>query len=403
MNLDLSNPFGGIRKAFDDPAKYVIMVAGRRTGKTHEAVDWLIKENLEGAETTLWVDTVQVNIDKYIDRYWKPRLAGLWKYCKWNAQKKILTMPTGSYIDFASAQKPENLEGFEYDRMILNEAGIILKKPALWDNTLQPMTKGKKNKTRIIGTPKGRGKFHELSVLGNSDDERYRSFHFSAYDSPFWTEEELVEVQRNIPSEAWRQEYMAEFLEGAGVVFRNIGNCIAKGELGSGESGGRYVMGVDLAKHRDFTVIMVADIEKKAVIYMDRFNQIDWTFQKRRIAEVSKKFNRAKIILDSTGVGDSIYDDLLAMGITVEGYKFTSTSKKDLIQNLSVAIDNVDLTFHPWEILMSELEVFGFEMSAAGNLRYSAPEGLHDDAVIALGLVNYGLKSNREFSFVSNY
>jgi hypothetical protein len=39
-----------------------------------------------------------------------------------------MTFANGSVIDFGSAERPENLEGFSYDFVVLNEAGIILKK-----------------------------------------------------------------------------------------------------------------------------------------------------------------------------------------------------------------------------------------------------------------------------------
>lgn len=402
--INLTNEFKALRNAFNDPAKYVSIPAARRTGKTHEAFDWIHHELLmTDAPNAMWVDTVQVNISKYVDRYCRTRLAPMWHLMKWDQQKNILTYPNGKTLDFGSAQKPENLEGFEYARVVINEAGIVLRKSSLWDNSIQPMTKGKHNKTRILGTPKGRNRFHELDVLGRSGDPDYASFHFSAYDSPYWEDEELDKIRGNVPAEVWRQEYMAEFLEGSGTVFRSIEECVNDVQLMRAEPDRRYIMGVDLAKHQDFTVIFIADIESKQVVFMDRFNQIDWPFQKTRIAGAWKAFNEPQVIIDSTGVGDAVYDDLRSAGMNVTGFKFTNSSKMELVQNLSVAIDNVAITFPPYEELISELEVFGYDVSPSGNLRYNAPEGLHDDCVMALGLLNHGLKSNKSFSFIANY
>ncbi|MHC0627253.1 hypothetical protein ACYJ91_28645, partial [Klebsiella pneumoniae] len=69
-------------------------------------------------------------------------------------------------------------EGFEYDRTVINEAGIVLKKPQLWQNSIEPMTKGINSKVRFIGTPKGKNLFYQLSKK-NSD--WYKSFKFRAY------------------------------------------------------------------------------------------------------------------------------------------------------------------------------------------------------------------------------
>lgn len=391
MELNLTNEFHDLRKAFLDPAKYVVIAAGRRSGKTYEAFDWLYRELLtQGAKTALWVDTRHSNIDKYVDRYCKPRLAEIWSLCQYNQQRKILELPNKAYIDFGSAEKAQNLEGFEYDRIIINEGGIALHRPSLWDNTIQPMTKGPKNKTRVIGTPKGKNKFFRLF-------RQYKGYHFTAMQSPYWSQEELNDIKTQVPAEVWRQEYLAEFIEGAGTVFRNVANCINDIQYEQGREGIQYVMGVDLAKHEDFTVIVIAERETNQVIHIDKFNQIDWQFQKKRIYSLWQRFNQPKVVIDSTGVGDAIYDDLSKSDINIEPYKFTSKTKTDLIQNLSVAIDNVNIKFPPIEDLINELETFSYEMSATGNIRYNAPQGLHDDMVIALALTNYALKTTKTF------
>jgi hypothetical protein len=311
-----------------------------------------------------------------------PILKGAEKLYHWNGQKLQLKFVNGSYIDFRSAERPENIEGFEYTRGFLNEAGIILKKDALWDNTLMPMFKSADARVKIIGTPKGKNKFHTLS-------KQYKHYSFSAYKSPFWTEELLAEIKRNVPADVFRQEYLGEFLDNASSVFRNITSCVKDIQTTKGD-----IMAIDLAKHTDFTVIMVGNSQTKEVVHIERFNQIDWGFQKKRIVALIERFNRPKVIIDSTGVGDSIYDDLSKLNIVIEPYKFTSSTKNSLIQNLSVAIDNQEIFFPYNEDLLNELDIFGYEMSSAGNIRYNAPDGFHDDMVIALALLNHLLRKD---------
>jgi len=393
-----------ISDAFFNDAKYKVIVAGRRTGKTFNGVQWICANLLaKPGKSGLHVDTTQENLLKYQKRYYQPILKDYWPYKNWTAQryKPTVELYNGSFIDFASAEKPQNMEGFEYDYIILNEAGIILKKPELWTNSIMPMAK--KAKVVFIGTPKGRNLFHQLYTQGLSEDGEYSSYRFSAMDSPYWTEEELENIKDKTPQEVWKQEYLAEFLEGGGQVFRDIGKCIQSKEVKQAESGKQYVMAIDLAKHQDFTVILVAEKDTKQVVYMDRFNQIDWQFQKKRIFGAWQKFNRPKAIIDSTGVGDSIYDDLVAHGMFVESFKFTSTSKNEIIQNLSVSIDNREITYHPFPELINELEIFGYEVTRMGNIRYNAPEGFHDDTVVTLAMLNKLMNSGYDFTFLSNY
>ncbi len=96
-------------------------------------------------------------------------------------------------------------------------------------------------------------------------------------------------------------------------------------------------------------------------------------------------------MLDATGIGDPIFDDLVNH-IRVTPYKFNNKSKQELIINLALAIEQQKISFPPHTELISELEVFGYDITPNGNVRYNAPEGFHDDIVIALALATWMLK-----------
>lgn len=371
-----------LKEAYLDQAELLFIKAGRRTGKTYNFVLWELQEMdaLPPGSQGLWIDTTQSNIDKYIDRYFKPILTRMnhWQDCTWNQQKKVLKLYNGTLIDFGSAERPEMLEGFGYSRAVLNEGGIIFRRPALWDNTLFPMIK--EAKTRVIGTPKGNNKFKQLY-------HQYPHYSFTAFDSPFWTPEQIELARTAMTQEAFRQEMMAEFIEGAGAVFRNINECIQGKELTEPDQG-NYILAADLAKHQDFTVIFIGDALTKRIVYAERFNQIDWGLQKSRIIAAYNKFKCKQGIIDATGVGDSIFDDLVSAGLNVEGFKFTGNSKQELVSDLSVAMDNMSIFYPPIDYLLDELSIFAYEQRANGSFKYSAPDGFHDDAVMALALMN---------------
>lgn len=386
--INLNWEWEAMHDAFFDSKPFGTIRSCRRSFKTMGATRYIVEKLLDTPNSTgIWVDTINKNIDRYYERYFKP-LAG--EITDWNYQKKTLQFANGSYLDFGSAESPENMEGFEYDYYILNEAGIILKKDSLWDNTLRPMFKNSKG-GRILGTPKGKNKFHKLCNLQTDD---WCHYHFRVYDCPFYSKLEIEKLKAETPQEVWKQEYLAEFIDGAGSVFRNISACIQNEQYDEPKPGLSYVMSVDLAKHTDFTVIYIAEEDTKKVVFQDRFNQIDWGFQKMRIKNIYDKFNIRQGIIDSSGVGDSIFDDLTNAGMNFQGFKFTSTSKKQLIQNLSVAIDNQTITYYPFPELISELEIFGYKVSSMGNISYNAPDGYHDDCVISLALINNFLQTS---------
>jgi len=315
----------------------------------------------------------------------------------WRKQAKMLII-NGAYIDFRSADTPETMEGFGYDKAFLNEAGIILKNEYLWNNAIMPMFWDHPNAQVVIGgTPKGRGKFFELSQRGYDDNQKlYKTFHYTSFDSPFdHIHKAIRDDMASMPDRVIKQEIYAEFLEDTGVVFRDF-LAIMTAVPNKPITDHRYIMGVDLAKVEDYTVIAVYDATNNKQVYQARFNRIDWVMQKSRIAETARHFGNgdsaATVVIDATGVGDPIVEDLARMGIPVDPIKFTNDQKRQLIEKLSNWIElrrirmiNIPETVH-------ELQNFTYDISEySDRVRYNAPKGFHDDIVIAHALAIWRL------------
>ncbi len=174
-------------------------------------------------------------------------------------------------------------------------------------------------------------------------------------------------------------------------MFRGVKDIIDDKALSDVQKEHTYVIGVDLGKHQDFTVITVIDLYNNKVVHIDRFNELDWNMQKARITATAKRYNNARIILDSTGVGDPISDDLKRAGYVVDDFRYTNKSKQQLIEKLSIFIEQKMLNIPNNEMLLDELSAFGYSITDSGNMTYSAPEGAHDDMVNSLGLAVWGL------------
>jgi hypothetical protein len=98
------------------------------------------------------------------------------------------------------------------------------------------------------------------------------------------------------------------------------------------------------------------------------------------------------LLIDSSGVGDPVEDELCREKVRVDGYKFTNATKKDLIENLSIMIENQQLSIPQIPVLINELKLYGYKTTRSGNVQYGAPEGYHDDSVIGLALAAWQLK-----------
>jgi hypothetical protein len=251
-----------IKPALRDKTKYVIIRAGRRVGKTYNVAQWILEQLLRNSNTKgLWVDTVQSNISRYIDRYFVKILGDFDDY-KIDNQKYIIKFGNGSILDLGSAERPENLEGFEYDFVVLNEAGIILKKPELWLNTIQPMCKNAL--VKIIGTPKGYNYYYDLSTNAVSNPQEWAEYVFSTYDSPFWKPEQIEKIKSQIPWPVFKSEYLAEFTTGNEenvlLTSEQIEKAINRNPIRDLEN--PQIMAVDVALKHDKAIWLFHDMTK---------------------------------------------------------------------------------------------------------------------------------------------
>ena len=209
---------------------------GRRFGFTHSIGMLAIDKMFLGEwSKVLWGDTVAGNLTRYYDRYFKPRLdkvVGKGNY-KFNRSDKQLTITdcngNDAVMDMRSAERPENWEGFGYDAIILNEAGIILDNPYLYKNAVAPMLLDNPNSILIAGgVPKGKtnkqGQKHTFLELVEqfNKDEKSTVFEFDTYSNPMLSKsdiDKLVDDLGGIDSPIVQQEIFAQFVDDFELIF----------------------------------------------------------------------------------------------------------------------------------------------------------------------------------------
>ena len=391
---------------FGSGHRNVVYVKGRRAGGTVGAVNRLIQiahDRDKPGSRHLWVDTVHRNMERYVRRLFEPRLSGT-KY-KWRSSTGTLHFQGGAYCDFGSAQKPESLAGFGYDYIWLNEAGIILRDERIYYEFLQPMMlEARDAQFFVIGSPKGGGLFKLMFEWGqDAGNDLWTSFRHPSAINPMLNPQELEYMKDHMPERTYRQEILAEFVEGEGAVFRGVERMARAEPEQEARPGAPYVMGVDLARYRDYTVVWVGRADTCAGVYCDRFRRIPWPGQVERIAAISRRFGFAPIYVDATGVGDPIAEDLKFGGLPVEAVVLTASRKQRLIDSLALAIEQERLAIIPHEQTLRELTAYEHSVLPSGHSRTAAPPGGHDDCVIALALCHWGMSARgSEFILGSN-
>jgi hypothetical protein len=124
-------------------------------------------------------------------------------------------------------------------------------------------------------------------------------------------------------------------------------------------------------------------------VYFDRFNQISWERQLAAIEAPARKY-KASIFLDSTGVGDPIFERVRKAGLNVTPYQFSNASKEALIDNLAMKLEQGQVRLMDLPAQTNELLAYQYELTPSRNVRMNAPEGMHDDCVIGLALAVWG-------------
>ena len=204
------------------PRRFTSVAKGRRFGATRGAAHACIEWAAEG-QHVLWGDTINSNVKKYWQRYFEPALKASSIPYSWHDRDQQANIGRG-YIDFRSADRPENWEGFGYNKIILNEAGIILKDEYLFSNAVLPMLMDHEGaELYAMGVPKGKelksGKAHPFWTLyssGINGSDQHRSLRFSSYDNPFLRQEDINDLAQEIagfdPMKV-RQEIYGEFID----------------------------------------------------------------------------------------------------------------------------------------------------------------------------------------------
>lgn len=250
MDLKLYTPHVNQRLIHQSKARYRVVVAGRRFGKSafilNEAISlalqvqkqvaWIILPLYRQAKEIYWIDP---DITKYFMPYVN---AGICKADK--SELSLYFKHTDSWVRLKGSDNYDSLRGSGLDFIGWDEVADV--KPEAFD-TIEPALADSPNHRMIYGgTPKGLNWFHDFALQGDHSgripdfgkkiarDEDFETWHFTSFDNLSWPEgsferEEFVKYIQKKRKEAeekgklpwFEQEYMASFEQSAGRFFPN--------------------------------------------------------------------------------------------------------------------------------------------------------------------------------------
>lgn len=365
------------REAIFAEERYSFIEASTKAGKTVGCIAWLLEQALQGqsGHNYWWVAPVSGQARIAFGRMVRMIPQELRTTNKTDA---TITLANGAIIWFKSAEDPDNLFGEDVYAAVIDEASRVREES--WHAVRSTIT-ATRGPVRFIGNVKGRRNwFYKMArkAEGGEPGMHYAKLTWrDAVGAGVLDAEEIEGAKRELPEAVFRELYEAEASDDEGNPFGidKIKAIIAPLSTAPGEW-----FGIDLAKKRDWTVIHPLDADGATTTAWDRF-QKPWDETE---TAVSKAVGSKAALADSTGVGDPIVEGLKKTNRKLEGWLFTGPSKQKLMEGLASEMHKQTFTV-PRGVIVNELEAFEYVYTRTG-VKYSAPEGMHDDAVCALAL-----------------
>ena len=360
------------RDVFARLKRFNVLEIGRRWGKTTFGIQLLVEHAISGKRVGWFAPSYKFlsDVEREVLRILEPLVI------ESDRIERRYSLATGGVLDFWTLEDENAGRGRAYDFIVIDEAGFVAKLLNIWRAALRPTLTDRRGGALFLGTPKGGGDFHRLFSEAQGDESgEWLAVRLASITNPYLDATEIASAKKLLPAVVFAQEYEGVPAEDGSNPFglEAIRACV--GELSTDAPA---VWGVDLAKSEDWTVAIALDASGN-VCCLERW-QGQWNVTRARLIAL---IGNTPALIDSTGVGDPIVEDVARNCRRTEGFKFTSPSKQQIMEGLCAAISLQEVRY-PLGVIPNELENFGFRYSG-GRVRFEAEVG-HDDAVCALAL-----------------
>lgn len=319
-----------------------------------------------------------------------------------NATDLIIELINGSSIIFRSAEQRESLRGETCTGILcIDESAYI---PDEIYDIIKPWTDFHKAITVMFSTPFIKSGFfykywcYGLDGLNNCVSIDWCDSKYQDDLDKILPPEQLDEYRQTLPTNVFKSEYLGEFLDDDGMVFQ-LRDCWVKKEIFPGD---KLYFGIDWSNQgENDDTVLTAFNQNGEMVFLRYWNnltplgQVDTIFQQ---LELYKKQIEA-ISCETNSIGTP-YTDLLKgksqlMKSKVSGFETTNTSKNDIVVQMQVALEQGKVKLMADEKLKRQFGYFTANYNPkTRNVSYSAPDGLHDDIVMA-SMIAYDAYKNK--------
>ena len=362
--------------------KIAVVAMGRRWGKTTMAGAMAISSAASGG-VVAWVAPTYANsrpLWRFVERaiIQQPRIQA-------RRSDRSVDFPGGGRLGIYTADNDIALRGEAFDLVIVDEAARVTE--STYTDVLLPTLADRDGRLWLISTPRGRNWFWRQFIVGQDPANTItRSYTAPSSDNPLQTIKRAAELARGMVSDhTYRQEWLAEFVEDGGGVFRGVLQCV-RDHATEPEPGKQYVMGVDWGRTNDATVFTVMCVEDAQVVCIESMQDTAYALQLDRLKRLHTRWQPYAILAEANSMGGPLVEALQRLELPVRSFVTTAITKPPLIDALALAIERGDIGLTNNTTLINELRAYESERLPSGAIRYSAPGGMHDDHVISIAL-----------------
>ena len=229
---------------FNSDARFKVVSAGRRFGKSRLAAWILLIEALQSEEKDVFY--VGPTFQQAKDIMWEMlKDLGRDLIAAAHENTAVLTLINGRKIFLKGSDRPDTLRGVGLAYVVLDEYASM--KPVVWEQIIRPTLADVQGGALFIGTPAGKNHFYDIymEAVKNETDE-WEAFQYNSMDNPFIPDTEIEAARRSMSSQAFRQEFEASFETFSGGIF--VEEWFKEGPE---PEDGSYVIAVDPAGFED--------------------------------------------------------------------------------------------------------------------------------------------------------
>lgn len=385
MNITLFTPYDK-QKAFIEAFAstddlFGVVSAPRGSGKTLLGINlmlyWLLgKPNQKGG----WISPVYSQAKSVMDTIISTSQDVIDSS---NRMEGTIGFINGSSLKFLSSDSPDNIRGFRFTHLILDEAAFH--KETSIQTAILPTLNPSGKKCLMISTPKGKNHFYQWYTK-----PEVVSMKFPLKECPYVSDVLISEAKKSLPPDIFKQEFEAEFVDSSNDVFVGV-DKVSTINLFSIQSRVEVYVGIDTGLTDDMSVLTLLDATGR-VRWIEAVNNRPLQDIAEKFMSIMGQFNIVGGYIETNGVGRGMFDLISPHYRKVRKFNTTQDNKTDMVRKLISDIEDMTVELPTAELcpeLHQEFSTYTYKLSSNGKLSFTHLPGHHDDYIDSLMLANY--------------